>query len=120
MLHRELMQDCIGKEIQTMNVDPECERLYITFTDGTNLGLGDDPFGCETRYMVIEEDLADYIGARFMGMEEKPSKKMLDPEENVHEVTFVDVLTTKGTLTIVNHNEHNGYYGGFNGYFFNF
>jgi hypothetical protein len=31
----------------------------------------------------------------------------------VHETQFLIVDTTKGSFTIVNHNEHNGYYGGF-------
>jgi hypothetical protein len=30
-----------------------------------------------------------------------------------HEQVFVEVVTTKGLITIANHNEHNGYYGGF-------
>jgi hypothetical protein len=32
----------------------------------------------------------------------------------VHEQTFLKIRTNNGDATVVTHNEHNGYYGGFN------
>lgn len=32
----------------------------------------------------------------------------------MHEVQFLHVKTSKGSFAVSNHNEHNGYYGGFN------
>jgi hypothetical protein len=31
----------------------------------------------------------------------------------VHEVAFLEVTTDRGVFQMKNHNEHNGYYGGF-------
>jgi hypothetical protein len=28
-------------------------------------------------------------------------------------MVFIDIVSTNGTITFTNHNEHNGYYGGF-------
>ena len=30
-----------------------------------------------------------------------------------HEVQFLEIKTDRGVLTMANHNEHNGWYGGF-------
>ena len=33
--------------------------------------------------------------------------------DEIHEIQFLDVKTSKGVFQISNHNVHNGYYGGF-------
>jgi hypothetical protein len=37
---------------------------------------------------------------------------MLESGED-HDIAFLLVQTSDGVFTMVNHNEHNGYYGGF-------
>jgi hypothetical protein len=66
---------------------------------------------CESRYMTTDDKLEDYVGAQFVGAEIKDYSSM--PGGDVHDVMFLEVQTTKGCFTIVNHVEHNGYYGGF-------
>lgn len=52
-----------------------------------------------------------FVGARWLGVEERDGPDMEGGE--VHETKFIIVRTSKGEFTVVNHNEHNGYYGGF-------
>lgn len=69
---------------------------------------------CEHRYMHTEdEDDFDYhIGSvfRFVQIVHGPDGGL---GGDVHETMFCDVLTSKGVIQLVCHNEHNGYYGGF-------
>jgi hypothetical protein len=110
---KEKMHRYVGKTIKSIEVTIGSTYLTLCFNDGTGLGIYDAPNCCESRYMVIDDDLTEYEGATFLGVLEKPSSEMLDVSGDVHEVMFVEVVTSKGPLTIVNHNEHNGYYGGF-------
>jgi hypothetical protein len=41
------------------------------------------------------------------------SAQFASSEYDVHETCFVEVQATGGFITLVTHNEHNGYYGGF-------
>jgi hypothetical protein len=51
-------------------------------------------------------------GATLLDLELK-SAGDIDNEWDVHEIQFLDVKTSEGVFTMVNHNMHNGYYGGF-------
>jgi len=88
-------------------------ELVFEFEDGTKLKLWDDgQCCCESRYMDTDDDLTEYAGSRLLDFELK-SADCVDSEYEVHEVQFLDVKTDKGVFTMSNHNEHNGYYGGF-------
>lgn len=93
------------------------DSLIFTFSDGKKMRVFDGGQNCcESRYMKIDDDLTDYITGQFLGIEVKSADVADDDDEgsgNCHEVQFVDINTSRGTFTIVNHNEHNGYYGGF-------
>lgn len=104
----------MGKEIVKLFVRGDSE-LVFEFTDGTKLIAFDDGQSCcESRYMTVEDDLSLYIGATLQALEIKEG-----PEEqeggygDCHEIEFLEVTTSKGQFQISNHNEHNGYYGGF-------
>jgi len=108
----ETVKSALGKTINTVWIDDN--TLYFKFTDGTNIKLSDEGQSCcEYRYMDTSDDLSEYEGSVLIDFELKPVK--LESEDNYgdHEIQFLDVKTDKGIFTVSNHNEHNGYYGGF-------
>lgn len=92
--------------------------LVIRFEDGSRLLLQDlAQHCCERRYMSTDDTLTDYVGALFRGatLADVGHASMGDDDFtlDVHDVVFLNVQTSEGEFQIVNHNEHNGYYGGF-------
>jgi hypothetical protein len=69
---------------------------------------------CENRYMSTDDDVRSLIGSRFVCYEVKDGPdESEDDEYEVHDTQFLEIQTDSGFVTLVNHNEHNGYYGGF-------
>ena len=62
--------------------------------------------------MRTDDDLSDYQGSTLLDFELKDALNMEDKYGD-HEVQFLDVKTSNGVFQMANHNEHNGYYGGF-------
>lgn len=96
--------------------------LRLTFDDGSVLRVFDDGQECcEDRYMTTDDDLAWYEGAQLLDIEVRDVGEREDNRDahevqflvDAHEVQFLVVTTTKGAFTMETHNEHNGYYGGF-------
>lgn len=101
----------IGKTIKS--VELLNDELRFVFTDDTAMRVWDDGQSCcESRYMVTDDDLSQFAGTTFDGIEIKDAP---DEEDTygAHEVQFLEVKTGKGVFTMATHNEHNGYYGGF-------
>jgi hypothetical protein len=89
------------------------DTLVITFDDGSSLVAYDAGQSCcEHRYMRTDDNFEDFIGATLLSMEIKQAPDLHD-EWEVHEVQFLELMTSRGALTMASHNEHNGYYGGF-------
>lgn len=92
--------------------------LVLTLENGTSIEIMDTAQNCcERRYPTTDDDLSAIVGAKLLRVEVKGSKD-ITPETDeyageTHEVAFVDIITSKGTVTLATHNEHNGYYGGF-------
>lgn len=66
--------------------------------------------------MNCDDDLSHYVGAQWVGVETRDAAQdeiKRGEYDEEHECVFVEVKTTKGSFTLANHNEHNGYYGGF-------
>lgn len=108
------VEKLFNKEIK--NVHCEEQSLTFNFTDETRFEFFDDGQSCcETRYMNTDDCLSDFKGAKFVnaevrdGPQEKSSNEYGDPAD----IQFLIVTTTKGQFTVVNYNEHNGYYAGF-------
>lgn len=107
----EAVKTALGKIIE--NVKLEDNELVFKFTDGTELKMYDDGQSCcENRYMVTADELSEYEGAKVLDFELKNAPNAPD-EYGDHEIQFLDVKTDKGVFQMANHNEHNGYYGGF-------
>lgn len=102
----------MGKEIASVTLGND-DALHFVFTDGFKLKVSDEGQSCcESRYMRTDDDLASFVGAKLTGMELKDAPNM-PYEDGDHEVQFLEVQTDRGVFTMANHNEHNGYYGGF-------
>ena len=88
-------------------------RLRLSFDDGKSIELWDNGQSCyENRYMTTDDDVKSLIGGELVRIEAKPGPSITADYEE-HEQVFIEVATDKGFITIANHNEHNGYYGGF-------
>jgi hypothetical protein len=88
-------------------------RLVLTLDGPQKIEVWDDGQSCcENRYMTCDDDLSSLIGHKLARIEAKDAPNQL-AEHDEHECVFVEVGTDNGFITVTNHNEHNGYYGGF-------
>lgn len=109
----EAIKKAVGRRIASIVLDGETDRLNVAFDTGDVLRIWDDGQSCcERRYMSTDDDLAHYAGATFIGADVRLGDNRED-DYDVHEVSFLIVNTSLGSFTVANHNEHNGYYGGF-------
>jgi len=107
-----IWQNAIGKEITALHLG-EDNALHFAFGDGTRIRVLDNgQCCCEYRYMVTDDNLAQFIGATLLDGEVRDAPNEPDEDGN-HEVQFLLITTSKGVFTMASHNEHNGYYGGF-------
>lgn len=109
----------IGKKIKEVYLDLYEDKLKFRFTDGTGMCIYDDAQH-STRYMTTADDLTEFTGSEFLGIELKSVYNLdVNPDDQrdkaaTHcDIEFLDVKTSEGTFQISNHNEHNGYYAGF-------
>ena len=103
------MKDKVIAEVLLFN-----DVLHIRFEDETGLNFEDaERHCCEYRYMSTDcDDLKEYVSSRYIGYEVKDAPAVYE-KYDVHEVQFLEVMTSVGPITMSMHNEHNGYYGGF-------
>ena len=107
------VKNSLNKTIKKVWLDKETDKLNFKFTDGTGMRLFDDGQSCcEHRYMMTDDDLTEFENSKLLDIELKSAPDQED-EYGTHEVQFLDVKTDKGVFQMANHNEHNGYYGGF-------
>jgi hypothetical protein len=104
-----------SRPIAHASVDSETETLSIKFEgcSGKLLIWDNGQSCCETRYMSTDDLLPTFTGAKLVGFEVVDGPDIEDEYGDAHEQMFVKLETTMGTITLVTHNEHNGYYGGF-------
>jgi len=89
-------------------------KLYLRLDSGVKIAIWDDGQSCcENRYMTTDDDIRSLIGGKLMRIESKEGPETEGDYGECHEQVFVEIATDKGFITLVNHNEHNGYYGGF-------
>ena len=89
------------------------DELNIHFEDGTGIQITDEGQSCcEHRYMTTDDDVNSLVGSVIQTIMVKSGPEAEDDYE-VHDQEFLEIQTNKGFISIVNHNEHNGYYGGF-------
>lgn len=108
----------VGKMITELKIDKEMseDSLVFTFEDETKMRLYDAGQSCcESRYLHTDDDLGTFIGSKLIDARilDAPDATDDDDLDDVHEVEFLVVGTSKGVIVVETHNEHNGYYGGF-------
>lgn len=94
------------------------DRLRIGFDDGEHIALWDNGQSCcESRYMTTDDNVADLVGKTLTLIEPKKHEEKDCEYGGSHEMVFIEIQakarTKVTTVTLVTHNEHNGYYGGF-------
>ena len=105
----------IGCEI--LGADMDYEKLRLKLDSGKTIEIWDGGQSCcEHRHMSTDDDVQSLVGCKLDRIETKNGPAVSEEDYSncyVHEIVFVEVGTNKGFITLVNHNEHNGYYGGF-------
>lgn len=106
------LKESVDKEIAELSINEE--RILFTFTDGATIKLYDDGQSCcERRYMHTDDCLEDFVGALFKKAEVRDGPTEVREWGEPKESQFLVITTSIGQFTVVNYNEHNGYYGGF-------
>jgi hypothetical protein len=106
-----LVEKYAGRPIECVTLMDDV--LVIRFQNNSAIRLLDRGQDCcERRYMTTDDDLHYFSGALLLSAEvlDAPS---IDAGDESHDVQFLHVTTSKGVFTVSTHNEHNGYYGGF-------
>lgn len=108
----EKVRASIGKVIRKLTIADDC--LSFRFDDDTSLHPRDmGQSCCESRYMTCEDDLSRFIGGRLLDLTLSDAPTQDGDLDSQHDIQFLHVATSNGTFSVSNHNEHNGYYGGF-------
>jgi len=109
-----IQQNCVGKKIRDICLDDNDNVLRVDFADGYKVQLWDNTHECsEERYMSTDDKLQDFIGATWIEAEIRDGPTTDDNWNEVHDIQFLLISTSKGTFTLETHNKHNGYYEGF-------
>ncbi len=106
------LNDSMGKPIRVLELLNDTLKLAVD--GGPLLNVFDEGQSCcESRYMRTDDDPAQFIGATLVSVEVRTAPSIDGEYGDEHEVQFLVVVTDRGHVTFSNHNEHNGYYGGF-------
>lgn len=113
--NKETVAACKASAGQTItSAEIKDENLILKFENGSGIRIFDDGQSCcESRYMVCDDKLDEFIGTQLLDIEVKDGPSTSGEDGGEHEQQFVDIKTSKGVFQIRNHNQHNGYYGEF-------
>lgn len=107
-----IFKEAGGKTINKIEIVNN--ELQFRFEDGTGIALRDDGQSCcENRYMATDDELSDFVGTQLINAEVRDGTEEEAEYSDVKESQFLVITTSVGQFTVVNYNEHNGYYGGF-------
>jgi hypothetical protein len=105
--------DYYGRTVKKTAFDKAKNELCLTFDDGVTVRLWDSRQSCcESRYMTCDDEVNVLEGGKLLSIEVAFGGGA-KPDYGEHEVAFLKIVTNNGTITVATHNEHNGYYGGF-------
>lgn len=111
----EAYNKAVGKIIILAVLEKDTDTFKLHFKEGTLTFSDDGQSCCESRYMSCDDELQQFDNAVFLKAELRTAPNTIQPPDyyGEHEIQFLHIETSKGVITIANHNEHNGYYGGF-------
>lgn len=107
----DILRESVGKEIKGLSVSDDA--LKLSFDTHTLRIYDDGQSCCEYRYMRCDDDLDGFVGATFMGADQRDMQSKVGKYDESKDQQALLVNTSLGTFTVMNYNEHNGYYGGF-------
>ncbi len=88
--------------------------FLLGFADGVTIKIWDSGQDCcERRYMRTDDVAADLIGRTLASIEVKRVETNSDNNGDPHEIAFMEINADGLIIAFSTHNEHNGYYGGF-------
>lgn len=106
-------QRIVAAELAETGRDGGDQKLVLTFEDGRKIAIWDAGQSCcESRYMTTDDNVSSLVGHTLQRIEAK-EVPTAESDDDCHEQIFVEIGTDQGCITLVNHNEHNGWYGGF-------
>ena len=104
--------DYIGQRIVAARFGKKA--LVLSLENGKRMSIRDRMQRCcEVRHISTDDDVSTLVGQRFRHVKARAVPNLKDEEDYVHEAAFVEVAGDLGFVTLVTHNEHNGYYSGF-------
>ena len=106
----EELQDQVLESIELDDLD----ALRFKVNGSTYYLYDDGQCCCENRYMTCHDDLTSFTGGTLLGVRVAEGPSSEGEWGDCHEVQFLRLYTSKGVIVCETHNEHNGYYGGFN------
>jgi hypothetical protein len=110
-LNVEVLKEVLGQAIKDISLIDD--QIVIRFDNEKVISIRDTAqFCCEHRHMTCDDDLKSLVGQTLDRVELKEGPA-IEKEYDVHATMFLEIGSNKGFITVVNHNEHNGYYGGF-------
>jgi hypothetical protein len=115
MKPKQIINSLINQEIRSIELIQDHNSIIrIKFRGSVVLKIEDvGQSCCEHRYITTDDKLD-------VQEEEKLVNILLkehisgDSDYGAHEIQFLEIQTDKDTYVFCTHNEHNGYYGGFN------
>ena len=88
-------------------------EVKLTFDDGTAIEIFDGGQSCcESRYFTTDDEVLGLVGHTLKDIKLRSAPDEYGEYGDVHEITFLEIATEDGHVTVASHNEHNGYYGG--------
>lgn len=103
---------CVGETVVEATIIDNALRLELA-SERTLIIRDSGQSCCETRYMSTDDDLASVRGGKLLSVSVRDGGGAGGEARGDHDVQFLKITTDVGEITVVNHNEHNGYYGGF-------
>lgn len=90
------------------------DSLVFELANGFDFRLYDGGQSCcESRYMNTDDDLNYFVGSTLMDIRMASGPSEPGTYGDALDSEFLIVKTSLGEFTVVNYNNHNGYYGGF-------
>lgn len=108
------LTDFVVRHVELRRDPSKIDALIIQFTNGMSLYIEDTGQNCcEVRSMTCDDDLEGLAGSRLLRIETRHGGWGHSDVESTDEMAFVLIQFSTYAITLTSHNEHNGYYGGF-------
>ena len=92
----------------------EIHKFCIQFTNGLVVKIYDaGQQCCEQRYVSTDDDINSVKNHKLIDIVSKPISESIVENDERQDICFIEIITTGGCITLVNHNNHNGFYSGF-------